>query len=108
MNLLSILLQTTAPQEGGGLLGGSGSGWVMMIAIIAIFYFFMIRPQQRKQKEVQKARAAMRVGDNVITSGGVYGKIKEINDNSFIIEIADNVKIKIDKASVFALSNASK
>ncbi|MDR2626438.1 MAG: preprotein translocase subunit YajC [Dysgonamonadaceae bacterium] len=107
MSMLSILLQDSAP-AGGGLFGNGSSGLIMMVAIIAIFYFFMIRPQQKKQKDLQKAREAMKVGDNVITSGGVYGKIKEINDHAFVIEIADNVKIKIDKASVFALPNASK
>lgn len=102
MSLLSIMLQA-APQQG----AANNYGWIMMVAIIAIFYFFMIRPQQKKQKELQKARNAMQVGDKVVTSGGIYGKIKEINDTTFVIEIADNVKIKIDKASVFAAPNAS-
>ncbi len=106
MNLLSILLQAETGTGTTGTTGQSSYGWIMMIAIIAIFYFFMIRPQQKKQKDLQKAREAMQVGDKVITSGGIYGKIKEINDNNFVIEIADNVKIKIDKASVFALPNA--
>ncbi len=108
MNLLSVLLGIDAA---GGAAGAEKApannyGWIMMIAIVAIFYFFMIRPQQKKQKDLQKAREAMQVGDKVITSGGVYGKIKEINDTNFVIEIADNVKIKIDKASVFAAPNA--
>jgi len=102
MSLLSIMLQAAAPQG-----DGNNYGWIMMVAIVAIFYFFMIRPQQKKQKDLQKAREAMQVGDKVITSGGIYGKIKEVNDTNFVIEIADNVKIKIDKASVFAAPNAS-
>ena len=96
MELLSILLQAPAPKNDATM------SIVMMVAIVAIFYFFMIRPQQKKQKEIKKMREAMKVGDKVITSGGIYGKIKDVNDTSFTIEIAENVRIKVDKASVFA------
>ncbi len=103
MNILNVMLQATG---GGTSTGNTNYGWIMMIAIFAIFYFFMIRPQQKKQKELQKAREAMKVGDKVVSSGGIYGKIKEVNDTDFVVEIADNVKVKIDKASVFAAPNA--
>lgn len=96
MNLLSILLQ--APAAG----GNQWSGILMMVVIVAIFYFFMIRPQQKRQKEIQKAREALKIGDKVITAGGIYGKIKEIGDVYMVIEIANGVSIKIDKTSVFA------
>lgn len=102
MNFLSVMLQASSDDKG----MGSNYSWLLMIAIVAIFYFFMIRPQQKKQKDLQKARESMQVGDKVITSGGIYGKIKEVNDTNFVIEIADNVKIKIDKSSVFAAPNA--
>jgi preprotein translocase subunit YajC len=95
---MNILLQAA---QGGGM-SGMGSTLFMMVAIIAVFYFFMIRPQQKKQKELQKSREAMKVGDKVVTSGGIYGRIKEVGDNWFLIEVADGVKIKFDKASVFA------
>lgn len=98
MNLLSILLQAT----GGG--ASAYSGILMMVVIIAIFYFFMIRPQQKKQKEIQKSRAAMKPGDKVVTAGGIFGKIREISDHYMVVEIADGVKIRIDKASVYASS----
>ncbi len=77
----------------------------MLALIIVVFYFFMIRPQQKKQKALQEARQAMKVGDKIITAGGVHGKIREIGETYFIIEIAENVKIKIDKASVFVISD---
>jgi preprotein translocase subunit YajC len=96
MNLLTILLQA---QPAGG---NQWSGILMMVIIVAIFYFFMIRPQQKKQKEIQKAREALKVGDKVITAGGIYGKIKEIGDLYMVIEIANGVNIRIDKTSVFA------
>jgi len=105
MKVLSILLQGTTGAPG-GLLGGSG-GILMIILMFVILYFFMIRPQQKKQKEVQKMRESLKAGDRVITSGGVYGKIKEIEDTAFIVEIAEGVRVKVDKASIFAATNDS-
>ena len=99
MNLLSILLQAAAP-AGGGM--SSYSGILMMVLIFVVFYFFMIRPQTKRQKEIKKQREAMQAGDKVVTSGGIYGKVKEIKETSVIVEIADNVRIKVDKNSVFA------
>ena len=75
---------------------------LMMVAIFAIFYFFMIRPQQKRQKEIRKFRESLKVGDKIVTAGGIYGKIKELNDTTVLIEIAENVRIKVDKASVYA------
>lgn len=102
MNLLSILLQaqTTDTTGAGGM--GSYSGILMMVLIFVVFYFFMIRPQSKRQKEIKKQREAMKPGDSVVTSGGVYGKVKDIKETTVIIEIADNVRIKVDKNSVFA------
>ena len=73
-----------------------------MVALVAIFYFFMIRPQTKRQKEIRKFREALSVGDKVVTAGGIYGKIKEIKDNIIVLEIADNVRIRIDKSSIYA------
>ena len=95
MTLLTILLQQH----------GQGAGWssiIMMVALVAIFYFFMIRPQTKRQKEIRKFREALSVGDKVVTAGGIYGKIKEIKDNIIVLEIADNVRIRIDKSSIYA------
>jgi len=96
MNLLSILLQAATPQGGGNM------GLIFMLLIFVVFYFFMIRPQTKRQKEIKKQREAMKAGDRVITSGGIYGKIREVkDDNTVLIEIAENVRIKVDKNSVF-------
>ena len=103
MKVLSILLQAQ-PSPGGG------SNYSMLMLILLMFvvmYFFMIRPQQKKQKEIQKMRESLKVGDRVVTSGGIYGKIKEVEDTAFIIEIADGVRVKVDKASIFAATNES-
>ena len=83
-------------------MNGDYSIWIMMIAMFAIIYFFMIRPQSKKQKEIMNFRKNLEVGQKVITAGGVYGKIKELKDTTVILEIADNVKIKIDKNSIYA------
>jgi len=100
MNLLSILLQAAAPAAGGA--GGNYQMILMMALIFVVFYFFMIRPQSKRQKEIKKQREAMQVGDKVVTSGGIYGKVKEVKETTVIIEIAENVRIKVDKNSVFA------
>jgi len=102
MNLLSILLQAAAPATGGA---SNYSGILMMVLIFVVFYFFMIRPQSKRQKEIKKQREAMQVGDKVVTSGGIYGKVKELKDTTVIIEIAENVRIKVDKNSVFATAD---
>lgn len=98
---MNILLQAAGSAPTGG---GMGMTMVMMIAIIAVFYFFMIRPQQKKQKELQKAREAMQVGDKVVTAGGIHGRIKEVGDTWFLVEVADGVKLKFEKGSVYASS----
>lgn len=99
--LLTILLQA-APATGG--MGSQWSSIIMMVAIVAIFYFFMIRPQTKRQKEIRKFREALSVGDKVVTAGGIYGRIKEIKPESVLLEVADNVRIRVDKSSIYASS----
>ncbi len=79
----------------------SWSFWLMMIAIFVVFYFFMIRPQQKKQKELQKQREALKKGDKVITAGGIYGIIKEVQETTFLIEVSKDTILKVDKGSVY-------
>ena len=87
--------------------GGDYSFLIMMVAIFAIMYFFMIRPQNKKQKEIQNFRKNLEIGQEVITAGGIYGKVKEIEDNVVVLEIASGVKIRIDKNSIFANAAAT-
>jgi preprotein translocase subunit YajC len=102
MNLLSVLLQA-AP--GAGAEGAGSYSFIFMIVImVGIFYFFMIRPQQKRQKDIQRAREAMKTGDKVIFGGGIHGRIKEIAETTMIIEISEGVRVRVDKASVFASS----
>lgn len=94
MNVLTVFLQATG--------GGDYSFLIMMIVIFAIMYFFMIRPQNKKQKEIAKFRKNLEIGQAIVTAGGIYGKIKEIEDNAVMVEVAPNVKIKVDKNSIYA------
>ena len=71
-----------------------------MILIIVVFYFFMIRPQMKKQKEVTAFRNSLAKGDKVVTTGGIYGKIIELKDNTVLLQVDDNVKIRVDKAAL--------
>lgn len=98
MNLLTVMLQA----QGGSNL----SFLIMMVAIFAIMYFFMIRPQNKKQKEIANFRKNLEVGQSVITAGGIYGKVKEIEDYTVVVEIASGVKIKVDKNSIYADAQA--
>ncbi|MGL4412329.1 MAG: preprotein translocase subunit YajC [Bacteroidales bacterium] len=93
MNLTTILLQMD---------GSMIQSIVMMVLIIGVFYFFMIRPQAKKQKEINNFRAALKAGDQVVTAGGIYGVIKSMDETTVKLEIADNVRIKVEKNSIFA------
>lgn len=77
---------------------------LMMVIIFAIMWFFMIRPQQKRQKEIQNFRAGIAKGTQIVTAGGIYGTVKEIDEanNTLKVEIASGVCIKVDKSSVFA------
>lgn len=94
-----ILLQDAAAAA--GQQGSQWGFWIMMILIFVVFYFFMIRPQTKKQKELQKQREAMKKGDKVVTAGGVYGIIKDVQEAALLIEIAKDIIIKVDKSSVY-------
>ena len=87
-----ILLQAAGQNAGGGY-----STIIMMVAIFVIFWLFMIRPQQKRQKK----RDALGTNDRIVTSGGLYGVIKDIKETEFVVEIADGVRVRVDKGSVF-------
>lgn len=101
MNTLGILLQAAQPQQ----QGGGYSGLIMIAAIFVIFWLFFIRPQNKKQKEMQKFRDALQKGDKVITVGGIHGKVEEVKTTSVMISIDNNVKIEVEKSSLVANPN---
>lgn len=97
--MTQIFLAAQAAQGGGSMT----SFLIMMVAIFAIMYFFMIRPQQKRQKEIQNFQNTLAEGAQVVTGGGIYGTVKKIDLANGIIEvkIADGVVIKVDKGYVF-------
>jgi len=76
----------------------------MMVIIFGIMWFFMIRPQQKKQKEIQNFRNNITKGQQIVTAGGIYGTVKDIDEanNILKVEIANGICIQVDKGSVFA------
>lgn len=98
MSLMTVLLLQASA---GGTSGGSMM-WIMLIAMFAIMYFFMIRPQNKKQKEIQRFRKSLQVNQKVITAGGIHAIVKEIGDTDVTVEIARGVTVRIDKNSIFA------
>ena len=82
---------------------GSGSMWssiIMMALIIVVFWFFMIRPQMKRQKELKKYRDELKKGDKIKTTGGIFGKIVEINDFTVIIEVESQARLKVSKEAI--------
>lgn len=90
---------------------GSGMGMIIMLVVLfAIMYFFMIRPQNKKQKEIQKFRNELTVGQEVVTIGGVYGTIKSIDEvaNTVTLEVATGVKIIFAKEAINPIATNNK
>jgi preprotein translocase subunit YajC len=83
--------------------GQEGSSWMSflpLLAIIVVFYFFFIRPQMKKSKDQKKFREALKKGDKIISIGGIHGKIIEVQDTTFTIEVEGQTKLKIEKSAV--------
>jgi len=95
--MLFNLLQAAPTQ---GAMGGNWSFILMMVALFGVMYFFMIRPQQKRQKELRAFRDTLQKGNKVITAGGIYGTVVEIKDTSVLIEVDNNVKLRVDKGSI--------
>ncbi|MBP5506027.1 MAG: preprotein translocase subunit YajC [Bacteroidales bacterium] len=96
MRFLTFILQETPAQQG----GGSWSVMIMIVVIFVIMWLFMIRPQQKKQKEMEKFRKELQKGDKVVTVGGIYGVVSEIKENTVDIEVAKDVRLRVDKSSL--------
>lgn len=89
-------------------MGGSSSTITLvlyMAVFFGIMYLFMIRPQQKQAKQRQAMLNSLRVNDKIITSGGIYGKVKKVKDNSVIVQIADKVEIEVSRAGIASIEN---
>ena len=94
MTISHILLQAAQGQ------GNALASLLPLLLIIVVFYFFMIRPQMKKQKDLKSYRDSLQKGDKVVTTGGIYGKIVGISDNTVEVEIANGITIKVDKYAI--------
>ncbi len=102
MNLLDFSIAPVFAQAAGAPAQGSmgGFGLLMPVILIAIMYFLMIRPQMKRAKEHKAMLDKLSRGDEVITSGGIAGTVADIGDNFVTIEIADNVRVRVQKTAV--------
>ena len=103
--MLTIILQTAAAQPAGN---GLWSMLIMFVLIFAVMYFFMIRPQKKQQKAIEEMRKSLTKGDKVITAGGIYGTIADIDETSVLIKVDGDVKIRVDKSCINNDTTASK
>ena len=98
MKFMTFFLQAEAPAA--GQAGGSWSFLIMIVLLCVVMWLFMIRPQQKKQKEMEKFRKELAKGDKVVTIGGIYGTVKEIRETTVDIEVSNGVSIRVDKGSL--------
>jgi preprotein translocase subunit YajC len=99
----SLIPDAMAQAAGGAPAGAGAMPLIMMAVFVVIFYFLLIRPQQKKQKEHQAMLGKLAAGDEVVTAGGILGRIVEVGDQFLTLEIADNVRIKVQRFQVTSL-----
>jgi preprotein translocase subunit YajC len=103
MEILTLLAQAApgAPEQPPVLFQ-----FLPLIIIAVLFYFLLIRPQQKKQKEHQRLVSSVKTGDKVITAGGLHGIVANVKETTFLVKVAENVKIEFDKSSVTSVTKA--
>ncbi|MDR1396952.1 MAG: preprotein translocase subunit YajC [Desulfarculales bacterium] len=92
--------EAAAPAQEGGLNSFLGGPGLMLLAMFAIFYFLLIRPQQKKAKAARQMLDSLRKGDDVLTNGGIFGRVTGISGEQLVLEIAPQVRIKITRSSI--------
>jgi preprotein translocase subunit YajC len=105
MTLLDLLIspayaQATGQPAPGGLFGGGLSGLMLPILLVGVMYFLMIRPQMKRAKEHRAMLEKLGNGDEVITNGGIAGVVRELGDSFVTVEIADNVRVRLQKGAI--------
>ncbi len=100
---MDFLISTAYAQTGDGGQGGGMAPLLLMVLFIAFMYFLILRPQSKRAKEHRALVAALSTGDEVVTSGGVLGKVTEVGDQFVSVEICDGVEVKVQKQSVGAI-----
>lgn len=100
INLLQAA-EPAMPQQ-----GSQWTFWIMIALMILVLYLFMWRPESKRRKEMQKFRDGLKKGDKIITAGGIYGRVKEIEETTLLIEVDSNVTLRVDKNMVVADASA--
>lgn len=95
---MTFILQ--AAPAGQAPAGGGWSLWLMLALMFVVMWFFMIRPQRKQQKELEKFRNELKKGDKVITAGGIYGTVGEIEEKTILLKVDGDVKLRVDKSSI--------
>lgn len=101
--MLELLAQQT--QQSGGS-GGMIGMFAPMLLVFAVFYFLLIRPQQKQQKKLQQQVSGMRKGDRIVTRAGIHGKVAQMEDATIMLEVANNVTIRMNKDQVAVVQPA--
>jgi preprotein translocase subunit YajC len=100
---MSLLISDAHAQAAGATPGGGFSQILILVVFVAVFYFLLIRPQQKRAKEHQALLAKLATGDEVITAGGILGRVSDVEDSFVTVEIASGVRIKVQKSQVTQL-----
>jgi preprotein translocase subunit YajC len=98
------LIFAMAPQGGEGGGGSMISTLIMFGAIFAIFYFMIIRPQQKRAKEREKMLSEVKKGDKIVTSGGIHGTVAGLDEKTVLIDVGNNVKIKMERSAIGSIA----
>lgn len=100
---MSFFISDAVAQTGSAASSGGIMGFLPMIALFVIFYFLLIRPQQKRQKEHKNMVAGLAKGDEIVTMGGILGKITAVDDNFITVEIAKGIEVRVQRVSVQAM-----
>lgn len=96
--MISTVLQAAAPAANSA--AGAASVWIMLILIFVVMWFFMIRPQRKQQKALEEMRRSLKKGDKVVTAGGIYGVVADLDERTVLMKVDGEVKLRVDKSSI--------
>lgn len=99
---MSFLIPAAYAQEAAAGPAGSGFEWLFLVGFLVIFYLMIWRPQAKRAKEHKNLLAGLQKGDEVVTGGGMTGKVVKVADDFVVLEVADNVELKFQKAAIVA------
>ncbi len=106
MHFSSFLLAFAPPPGDGGGGGGSMMSTMLFLgAMVLIFYFMIIRPQKKRQDDHKKLLSGVKRGDKIVTASGIHGTVSDVEENLIVLQIADNVRIRIDKAAIGSIES---